>query len=60
MSTLRPQWFDKKKSYLEALESQLRSLVKAIEAVAKQRSGKSITPTLSLYGFYAFCGDDSL
>ncbi|KAG6868954.1 hypothetical protein C0993_007168 [Termitomyces sp. T159_Od127] len=31
-------WFDKQKSYLDSLESQLRGLVKAIEAVARQRS----------------------
>lgn len=32
------QWFDRQKSYLDSLESQLRGLVKAIELVAKQRS----------------------
>ncbi|KAF8327186.1 Vps5 C terminal like-domain-containing protein [Cantharellus anzutake] len=32
------EWFDKKKTYLDTLEAQLRSLVKAIEAVAKQRT----------------------
>ncbi|KAL0953850.1 hypothetical protein HGRIS_005026 [Hohenbuehelia grisea] len=32
------EWFDRQKSYLDTLESQLRGLVKAIEAVAKQRS----------------------
>lgn len=39
LTSTSSQWFDKKKAYLEALESQLRSLVKAIEAVAKQRVG---------------------
>jgi sorting nexin-1/2 len=33
------QWFDKKKIYLDALESQLKGLVKSIEAVSKQRAG---------------------
>ena len=33
------QWFDKQKAYLDSLESQLRGLVKAIELVAKHRSG---------------------
>ena len=33
------QWFDRQKGYLDSLESQLRGLVKAIELVAKQRSG---------------------
>jgi len=32
------EWFDKQKVYLDSLEAQLRGLVKAIEAVAKQRS----------------------
>jgi sorting nexin-1/2 len=36
------EWFDKKKAYLDALESQLRGLVKSIEAVAKQRAGEAI------------------
>ncbi|KAF8634597.1 hypothetical protein AX17_004186 [Amanita inopinata Kibby_2008] len=31
-------WFDRQKSYLDSLESQLRGLVKAIELVAKHRS----------------------
>lgn len=31
------EWFDKQKAYLDSLESQLRGLVKAIEAVARQR-----------------------
>jgi len=31
------EWFDRQKSYLDSLESQLRGLVKAIELVAKQR-----------------------
>jgi len=38
-----PQWFDRQKVHLEVLETQLRGLVKAIEAVAKQRSGLSST-----------------
>jgi len=33
------QWFDRQKAHLEVLESQLRGLVKAIEAVSKHRSG---------------------
>ncbi|KAF8315352.1 Vps5-domain-containing protein [Clavulina sp. PMI_390] len=32
------EWFDKKKGYLDALESQLKGLAKAFEAVAKQRA----------------------
>ncbi|KAF7308497.1 Beta-glucan synthesis-associated [Mycena chlorophos] len=32
------EWFDRQKGYLDSLESQLRGLVKAIEAVSKQRS----------------------
>ncbi|KAI0731336.1 Vps5 C terminal like-domain-containing protein [Earliella scabrosa] len=32
------EWFDRQKSYLDSLETQLRGLVKAIEAVAKQRA----------------------
>ncbi|RXW23897.1 hypothetical protein EST38_g1979 [Candolleomyces aberdarensis] len=31
------EWFDKQKSYLDSLESQLRGLAKAIELVAKHR-----------------------
>ncbi|KAH7907478.1 Vps5 C terminal like-domain-containing protein, partial [Hygrophoropsis aurantiaca] len=31
------EWFDKQKTYLDGLESQLRGLVKAIDTVAKQR-----------------------
>lgn len=37
------KWFDKQKSYLDSLESQLRGLVKAIELVARQRSGMCVT-----------------
>jgi sorting nexin-1/2 len=37
------QWFDRQKSRLEVLESQLRGLVKAIEVVSKQRNGLSAT-----------------
>ncbi|KAF8659901.1 hypothetical protein AX16_001785 [Volvariella volvacea WC 439] len=32
------EWFDRQKGYLDSLESQLRGLVKAIEAVSKQRN----------------------
>ncbi|KAH7921295.1 Vps5-domain-containing protein [Leucogyrophana mollusca] len=32
------EWFDKQKTYLDGLESQLRGLVKSIEIAAKQRS----------------------
>ncbi|KAI0285806.1 Vps5 C terminal like-domain-containing protein [Russula aff. rugulosa BPL654] len=32
------EWFDRQKAHLEVLESQLRGLVKAIEAVSKHRS----------------------
>ncbi|KAG6833009.1 hypothetical protein H0H87_012595 [Tephrocybe sp. NHM501043] len=31
------EWFDRQRAYLDSLESQLRSLVKAIEAVARQQ-----------------------
>ena len=34
------KWFDKQRSYLDNMESQLRGLVKAVELVAKQRQGK--------------------
>ena len=34
------QWFDRKRAYLDSLESQLRGLVKAIETVARHRAGK--------------------
>ena len=33
------KWFDRQKAYLDSLESQLRGLVKAIELVAKHRTG---------------------
>jgi hypothetical protein len=33
------QWFDRQKAHLDVLESQLRGLVKAIEAVSKHRNG---------------------
>ncbi|KAK0188967.1 hypothetical protein F5146DRAFT_1104361 [Armillaria mellea] len=36
------EWFDKQKGYLDSLESQLRGLAKAIEAVAKQRAEISV------------------
>ncbi|KAH9940910.1 Vps5-domain-containing protein [Epithele typhae] len=32
------EWFDRQKAYLDSLETQLRGLVKAIDAVAKQRA----------------------
>ncbi|KAG8907684.1 Vacuolar protein sorting-associated protein 5 [Tulasnella sp. 403] len=32
------EWFDSKRAYLDALESQLKGLVKAIEMVSKQRA----------------------
>ena len=34
------EWFDKQKAYLDSLELQLRGLVKAIDVVAKHRSGE--------------------
>ncbi|KAF8630138.1 hypothetical protein AX15_003091 [Amanita polypyramis BW_CC] len=36
------EWFDKQKSYLDGLESQLRGLAKAVELVAKQRQELAI------------------
>jgi sorting nexin-1/2 len=33
------QWFDRQKAYLDSLESQLRGLVKSIDAVARHRTG---------------------
>ncbi|TFK53424.1 Vps5-domain-containing protein [Heliocybe sulcata] len=36
------EWFDRQKTYLDSLESQLRGLVKAIDAVAKQRAEMSL------------------
>ncbi len=36
--TTRLQWFDRQKSYLDSLETQLRGLVKSIDVVAKQRA----------------------
>lgn len=38
------KWFDKQRSYLDNMESQLRGLVKAVELVAKQRQGKKNNP----------------
>ncbi|KAI5120370.1 hypothetical protein M0805_006892 [Coniferiporia weirii] len=35
-------WFDKKKSYLDGLESQLRGLIKSIDSVSKQRAELAI------------------
>ncbi|KAG6919516.1 hypothetical protein DXG01_005106 [Tephrocybe rancida] len=37
------EWFDRQKAYLDSLESQLRGLVKAIEAVARQRSELAVS-----------------
>ena len=39
------QWFDRQKSYLDSLESQLRGLVRSIELVAKQRQGSFLFST---------------
>jgi sorting nexin-1/2 len=36
------EWFETKKAYLDGLENQLKGLVRSMEAVAKQRAGKSI------------------
>ncbi|THH07322.1 hypothetical protein EW145_g3462 [Phellinidium pouzarii] len=36
------EWFDKKKSYLDGLESQLRSLVKSVDTASKQRAELAI------------------
>ncbi|KIK98175.1 hypothetical protein PAXRUDRAFT_134722 [Paxillus rubicundulus Ve08.2h10] len=33
------EWFDKQRAYLDALESQLRGLVKSVDIVARQRAG---------------------
>ena len=35
------QWFDRKKSYLDGLELQLKGMVKAIDIVSKQRAGEA-------------------
>ena len=40
--TYELQWFDRQKAYLDSLETQLRGLVKAIDAVAKQRAGECL------------------
>ncbi|KAF8074841.1 Vps5 C terminal like-domain-containing protein [Lyophyllum atratum] len=37
------EWFDRQKAYLDSLEAQLRGLVKAIEAVARQRSELAVS-----------------
>ncbi|KAJ7180714.1 Vps5 C terminal like-domain-containing protein [Mycena filopes] len=37
------EWFDRQKTYLDSLEAQLRGLVKAIDAVSKQRVELSAT-----------------
>ncbi|PFH51776.1 hypothetical protein AMATHDRAFT_58242 [Amanita thiersii Skay4041] len=36
------EWFDRQKTYLDGLESQLRGLVKAVELVARQRAELAI------------------
>ncbi|EGN96805.1 hypothetical protein SERLA73DRAFT_111514 [Serpula lacrymans var. lacrymans S7.3] len=36
------EWYDKQKTYLDGLESQLRGLVKSIEIVAKQRADLAV------------------
>ncbi|KAA1470300.1 Vps5-domain-containing protein [Dentipellis sp. KUC8613] len=41
------EWFDRQKSYLDTMETQLRSLVKAIEVVSKHRRGVHIPIFLS-------------
>ncbi|KZT39373.1 Vps5-domain-containing protein [Sistotremastrum suecicum HHB10207 ss-3] len=41
------EWFDQKKAYLDALESQLRGLVKAIDLVSKQRY--DVTSAIALF-----------
>lgn len=37
LTSTRQQWFEDKKSYVDTLESQLKSLVKAIESTSKHR-----------------------
>ncbi|TFY66263.1 hypothetical protein EVG20_g4834 [Dentipellis fragilis] len=41
------EWFDRQKSYLDTMETQLRSLVKAIEVVSKHRRGAAQFAELS-------------
>ena len=48
--TYELQWFDRKKAYLDSLETQLRGLVKAIDTVAKQRAGER--PFVSKLGMH--------
>lgn len=36
------KWFDRQRSYLDNMESQLRALVRAVEQAAKQRQGTRI------------------
>lgn len=40
------QWFDRQRAYLDSLESQLRSLVKAIDTVARHRAGEHACSSL--------------
>lgn len=35
------EWFESKKNQLDALEAQLKGLLKSVEGVVKQRKGKS-------------------
>ncbi|KIM44718.1 hypothetical protein M413DRAFT_25155 [Hebeloma cylindrosporum] len=42
------EWFDRQKIYLDSLESQLRGLAKAIELVAKHRSGMGYFEEISV------------
>lgn len=44
------KWFDRQRIYLDGLESQLRGLVKSIDIVAKQRTGRyRILPKLHIH-----------
>jgi sorting nexin-1/2 len=36
------EWFGSKKTQLDALEAQLKALLKSVEGVSKQRKGKSV------------------
>jgi sorting nexin-1/2 len=41
--TENDDWFSSKKSELDALETQLKTLLKSVEGVVKQRKGKRIS-----------------
>ena len=41
------QWFNNQKILLDRLETQLRGLIKAIDFVARQRSGTRLSTSLS-------------